>query len=178
MTHQTAPRPRPPLDAAALERLALHYVGRYATSRARLEAYLRRKLFERGWGDEAAPDPGGVAARLAALGYVDDRALAEARGRSLARRGLGARRVADALRALGVESADTAPVLADARASAWQTALRFAERRRFGPFAVAAPDPAGRRRAFAAMARGGHHPDHIRRIVDAPIGAIPEWDGE
>jgi regulatory protein len=31
---------RPPLDAEALERLAVHYVGKYATTRAKLRSYL------------------------------------------------------------------------------------------------------------------------------------------
>jgi regulatory protein len=45
-------RPRralPPLDQAALQELALRYVGKYATTRAKLRAYLGRKLRERGW---------------------------------------------------------------------------------------------------------------------------------
>ena len=40
----------PPLDEAGLNELALAYVARYATSRAKLLAYLARKLRERGWG--------------------------------------------------------------------------------------------------------------------------------
>ena len=46
-------KPRPPLNAAKLEELALGYVGRFATSRAKLLSYLKRKLRERGWdGDQ------------------------------------------------------------------------------------------------------------------------------
>ena len=41
-------RPLPPLDQPALERAALRYVERYATTRAKLVAYLHRKLRERG----------------------------------------------------------------------------------------------------------------------------------
>ena len=37
-------RPLKGLDPAALERLALHYAGRYATTRAKLAAYLARKI--------------------------------------------------------------------------------------------------------------------------------------
>ena len=42
-------RQPPPLDAAALERLALRYVERFATTRGRLTDYLTRKIRERGW---------------------------------------------------------------------------------------------------------------------------------
>ena len=48
-------KPRPPLNREKLQALALHYVGRYATSRARLGDYLRRKVRERGWSGELEP---------------------------------------------------------------------------------------------------------------------------
>ncbi len=165
-----------PLDPQALERLALAYVGRYATSRAGLRRYLGRKLAERGWAGDAPPDGEGIADRFAALGYVDDRAIAEARGRSLARRGLGARRLAGALGALGIDGADAATALAAAGEGAWETALRFAERRRIGPFARQPADEPSRRRALAAMIRAGHRPDLARKIIAAAPGNVPDRD--
>ncbi len=165
-----------PLDAEALERLALGYVGRYATSRAGLRRYLRRKLAERGWAGDAPPDDEAITARFAALGYVDDRAVAEARGRSLARRGYGARRLEGALGVLGIGGADAGPALDAARESGWDIALRFAERRRIGPFASRPADEVDRRRAFAAMIRAGHRPDVARKIIAAPPGVVPDRD--
>ena len=47
-------KPRPPLDQEGLERLALFYAGRYATTRAKLRTYLKRKVAERGWSGSAA----------------------------------------------------------------------------------------------------------------------------
>ena len=61
-------KPRPPLDQGSLERLALHYVGRYATTRARLKTYLSRKLKERGWEGGARPDVDALAEKLSGLG--------------------------------------------------------------------------------------------------------------
>jgi regulatory protein len=89
-------RPPRPLDAAALDRLALRYVERFATTQGKLADYLRRKVRERGWEGEPA-DPAAIAARMAALGYVDDRLYAESKAAALARRGLGARRVGAAM---------------------------------------------------------------------------------
>ena len=60
-------RPAPPLDEDALQALALRYAARFATSRAKLSAYLARKLAERGWGGDAPPDPDALIARLADL---------------------------------------------------------------------------------------------------------------
>ena len=102
-------RAPPPLDRESLDRLALRYVERFATSRAKLADYLRRKVRERGW-DGPASDPKALADRFAELGYIDDRAFAEARARSMARRGLGERRIAVAFRAAGIEAEDAEAV--------------------------------------------------------------------
>lgn len=159
-----APRSPPrPLDDARLQALALHYVARYATTRARLMAYLARKLKARGWEGAAPPDLAGIAARMASLGYVDDAAWASMKAREMTTRGLGPRRVAQALHAAGVappaESFDN-PLAA---------ALRHAEKKRLGPFARhPATDPASRRRALAAMLRAGHAMDIARQVLAAP----------
>lgn len=166
-----------PLDRAGLERLAVAYAGRYATTRAKLAAYLQRKLAERGWqGPGAAPvEP--LVERFAELGYVDDRAFAEARAASLARRGYGVRRLDAALRHAGIAEDDLAPVRARAEEDAETAALAFARRRRLGPFAPAPPDRDGQRRAFAAMLRAGHAPDVARRIL-ALDAALAAGEGE
>jgi len=157
-------RDMPPLDHAALERMALRYVERFATTRARLASYLRRKIVERGW-DGPAADPVGIAARMAELGYVDDRAFAEAKAKSMARRGLGARRVTAAWRAAGVEEEDACALSPEVAERAVEAAFLFARRRRFGPFAAEQPDRARREKQVAAMVRAGHGADLSRRIV-------------
>lgn len=174
-------RAKPPLDAEGLERLALFHAGRYATTRARLAAYLRRKLRDRGWSGSGAPPVEALVERFAGLGYVDDAAFAQARAGALLRRGYGERRVADALRAAGIDGEDAAPAREEAERQAEAAALRFARRRRIGPFAETAPanDREGRderRKAAAAMLRAGHRLDLIRRILDASPGEIPDPD--
>jgi regulatory protein len=49
--------------------------------------------------------------------------------------------------------------------AAREAALNFARRKRIGPFAETAPDPAAQRRAFAAMVRAGHPLDIIKEIL-------------
>ncbi|WBO21656.1 regulatory protein RecX [Sphingomonas abietis] len=160
-----------------MERLAIGYVSRYATSRAKLRDYLRRKLAERGWDGESEAPIEPLVTRFADLGYVDDRAVADARGRALAARGYGARRLGQALSVLGIGDGDAGDARQHAADVAWQTALRFAERRRFGPFARDVADDADRRRAFGAMVRAGHAPEHIRKILACRPGDVPEQDG-
>jgi len=158
-------RPRPPLDASALDRLALRYVERYATTRAKLAAYLARKIRERGW-DGAPADPEAVAERMAALGYVDDRAFAEARAAAMGRRGLGARRVREALRFAGIEDEDRDALGPALEADATRAALTFARRRRIGPYARDAAERDLRERQIGAMVRAGHSPALARRIAN------------
>lgn len=169
-------RNRPPLDGAAIERLALDYVSRYATTRAKLHAYLERKLRTRGWTGDAPPPLAAIVARLAASGFVDDRAFAAARGAGLSRRGYGARRVSAALRAAGVATDDAAPALDEAGEGAWASAAAFAKRRRIGPFSVEPGDPERRRKAFAAMLRAGHSPAIAQAFAHAAPGMVPGPD--
>jgi regulatory protein len=165
-----------PLDREGLERLGLFYAGRYATTRARLSDYLKRKLYERGWAGEGAPPVEALVERFASLGYVDDAAFAAARGAALGRRGYGARRVAQALRGAGIGEAEAAPARRSAEEGAEASALRFARRRRLGPFAAAPMDRDARRKAAAAMLRAGHGIDMVRRILDAAPGELPDPD--
>ena len=167
---------RPPLDAEGLERLGLFYAGRYATTRAKLADYLRRKLRERGWSGPGAPPVDALVERFARLGYVDDAAFARAKTGSLLRRGYGERRVAQALKAAGIAAEDIAPARAEAESGAMEAALRFARRRRIGPYAEAPLDREARHKAAGAMLRAGHSLDIVRRLLDASPGEVPDPD--
>ncbi len=155
-----------PVDKAALEALALRYVERFATSRDKLRRYLERKLRERGWAGETPPDTAAIVERIAALGYVDDRLYAEAKGRSMARRGLGARRVEQALHADGIDE----PLRAEARDAVddWSAAVALARRRRLGPFGAPPADRKAEQRAIGIFVRAGHALDTARAIMAAP----------
>lgn len=169
---------RAPLDGKTLEEAALRYAGRYATTRSKLATFLRRKLRERGWAGDGDPPVEPLVARMAELGYVDDRAFASARAASLGRRGYGERRVSQALRAAGIDEEDGEEARAQSRRDAHDAALRFAQRRRIGPFAAEPADLAGRQKALAALLRAGHPIGLARRLADARPGEIPEPDSD
>ena len=169
-------KPRPPLTAAKLDELALHYVGRFATSRSKLTTYLKRKLRERGWEGQAEPDLDGLAAKLARLGYVDDRAYAVSKARSLTSRGYGERRVGQALALAGIDEDDGSEARSLAQSEAVESALRFARRRSIGPFALSPPDPKERERALSAMVRAGHRFGLAKAIVDMEPGADADME--
>jgi len=171
-------RKKLPLDAAMLEELALAYAARFATTRAKLEAYLHRKLRERGWGGEGPPPVKSLTERLISAGYVDDAAYAEARSGSLLRRGYGLRRVNQALHSAGI-SDDIRDEIRPSEAEQRRAALAMAERRGFGPFGGQLPDRARREKQLAAMLRAGHAFETARQLVDAPtIEAAQDWAAE
>ena len=170
-----SPKPMPkPLDSARLEELALAYVARFATSAGKLEAYLRRKLRERGWAGEGEPPVARLVGRFVAAGYVDDRAYAESKAGAMGRRGLGARRIGEALRVAGVAAEDAeavAPIVEDDRLT---SAITFARRKRIGPYAREAADRPLVEKHVAAMVRAGHAPRLARRIARMAPGEDAE----
>ena len=167
----------PPLDEGRLNELALRYVGRFATTRAKLRSYLSRKLRERGWDGPREPDVAAIAERCAAQGYVDDTSYALAKAQSLTGRGYGKRRVMDALKMAGIEEEASTGARDHAEQEAVSAALRFARRRKVGPFADFAPcDPREREKALAAMIRAGHAFDLSKAILALPPGSEVDPD--
>jgi regulatory protein len=146
----------PPLDGERLRAIALTYVGRYATSCARLAAYLDRKIAERGWSDQAPPPVAAIITQFAELGYVNDEAFAKSRSESLLRRGYGPSRLKISLRVSGIgteiidEATDIDPE------NAFAAAMIFARRKRIGPYARNAISPDIRQKMIASMLRAGH----------------------
>ncbi|MCL6739751.1 RecX family transcriptional regulator [Sphingomonas sp. RB56-2] len=167
-------KPRPPLTAEKLDELAISYVGRFATSRAKLNAFLTRKLRERGWAGAGEPPIDELTEKLVRLGYIDDRAYALAKARSLTAHGYGSRRVRQALSHAGIAEEDSGDANDLATAEAYEAALRFARRKRIGPYAEARPDPKLRERALAAMIRAGHGFAVARAVVDLGPGEVPD----
>ncbi|MDZ4307300.1 regulatory protein RecX [Allopontixanthobacter sp.] len=183
------PRPAPPpLDSAKLQELALAYVARFATTSAKLEAYLSRKLRERGWnrdddgGGENLPDLGEISARFVDLGYIDEDAYARSRSRGLLGRGFGPRRVSQDLYAAGIDE-QTRSEIAPGQAAIRRAAFELARKRRFGPFSAQEPDPERNRsrkqKQVAAMLRAGHGFETVKAIMGAAsVAAAEEWVAE
>jgi len=177
MTRPRARRTLVPLDESRLNEIALRYVGRYSTTRAKLRLYLARKIRERGWDGAREPDLPRIADRFAEQGYIDDAAFALAKSEALTGRGYGKRRVIEKLRAAGVGEEDGAAAREHAEDEAVAAALRFARRRRIGPFAAdAVRDPKVREKALGAMVRAGHGFGLARAIIALAPGAQIDVD--
>lgn len=172
MALSKARRALPPLTQATLQELALRYVGKYATTRAKLSNYLSRKIHERGWDGSHGPDVEALTNRFAELGYIDDASYAMAKSQALSARGYGKLRLAQQLRKAGVDEEDRRGAFDAAEAEAVDAALRFARRRRIGPFAAKAADRPERERWIASMVRAGHAFSLARAIAGLAPGAV------
>jgi regulatory protein len=163
------------LAPADLKDAALHYLGRYAASTARLRQVMTRRIKRSAKENELDPEPlmqelERVIAMLTRTGLLNDAGFAEGRVRSLNRRGGSRRQIAAKLGAAGVAQATTAQALAgleeelpDAEFSA---AIAYAKRRRLGVFRAQPDDsPERRRKDLMAMARAGFALDLARRAL-------------
>lgn len=175
---QSERRPPRPLDRQRLNELALTYLARFATSAAKLEAYLRRKLRERGWDGEGEPPIADLVERCVRAGYVDDALYARSKAASLRRRGYGGRRVDQDLGAAGI-AATLRAELRGSLSEERQAALALARKRRLGPFGAAPADRPAREKQVAILLRAGHRLDIARQVVEADtVAALEAWAEE
>jgi regulatory protein len=155
------------IDAALIERWALAYLGRFASSAENLRRVLlrrvRRHLSEdREAAARAAGLIDGLVARYRASGLVDDAAYATGRARARLRRGQSLRTIRAGLAAKGVASEDAEAAIETLRDDAagdpdLAAALAFARRRRIGPYRRGGGerDEGDRGKVLAAFARAG-----------------------
>ncbi len=184
MTREAAP-----LDPALLEKWALAYLERYASSAENLRRVLERRVRRRIGGDRIDLAAAGVliaavVARYREAGLLDDTAYAAARARRRLARGEPLRRIAAGLAAKGVGAADAASALAALREDAIDpdlaAACAFARRRRIGPFRAGPAAAAARRHELAAFARAGFARNVAERVLacadEAAIAALLAGD--
>ena len=136
--------------------------------------YLARKIRERGWNGDARARPRGASptgSPSSAMSTTRPMRSTKARaltGPRLRQAAAGRRSCASA----GVEDADGEAARSHADEEAVAAALRFAERRRLGPFAaLPRRDPRDREKALAAMIRAGHGFALARAILELAPGA-------
>jgi regulatory protein len=159
---------------AYLEKAALHYLERYASSEANLRQVLLRKVersarahgTDREAGSEAVE---ALLARLRDAGYLDDAAYARGRAVGLHRAGHSVRAIQARLRQKGVDPDTAAQALEqledEAEAPELAAALRYARKRRLGPYRAEAERDVKAERDLAALARKGFSLDLARRVV-------------
>ncbi len=174
------PAGRPP-DEARLREAALAHLAKFATTEAGLARVLGNRVRRwaraaeaEGQDTEAALAEGlmaakRVAAAMVEVGAVDDAGFAAARARRLARAGRSRRAMAGHLAARGIDAEDARAAMAEAPAEA-DAALALCRKRRIGPFAREAAEPALRQKWLGILARAGFS----REVAEAALNAEPD----
>ena len=165
-----------PLNSTKLRALALHYVGKYATSRKKLKQYLDRKIRERGWDDSNPPNVEVLVMEFASRSYVDDSVFAASKARSLLNRGYGPKRLEQEIYVGGIESEDQTEALAILRDNQWQAADNFARKKHIGPYAKKPATSEQKQKQLGAFLRAGHDMKIAQKFVQADGDDIIEWD--
>jgi regulatory protein len=172
------------ITAQRLENIALHYLGRYASSSANLRRVLLRRVERAAAAHGADPAEGAklvedLVARYLRSGLIDDRAYAAQKAASLQRRGASRFGITGKLRQQGVAGAliaDALQGLAEqgGAASELASACALVRRRRLGPYREKARRTAMRDKDLAALSRAGFSFEVARRVLAAPDVAAVE----
>lgn len=159
-----------------LERVALWYLDRWASSSANLERVLLRRVQASARVHGSDPDEGRreikrLVARLQEAGVLNDRLVAESKARSQFRKGQSLKAIATKLRQQGLGEEDVAAAIAGleeaSAAPNLEAAASFARRRRLGPYRPPRERGERRERDLAALARRGFSYDTARRVIEA-----------
>ncbi len=165
----------------SLENAALHYLGRFSTSKANLKRVLLNRVARSAKAHGTDPQEGlawieALMDKLEGLGYLNDAAYAESKAESMNRRGKPSNQVRWALKMKGVDQDTTEAAMTklsdemegDADRAA---ALAFARKKRLGPYRAEEARQAHKTKDIQAMARAGFGWDLAREIVE---GGLPD----
>ena len=172
MTDHEKPAPKPPrkVTPAYLQRAALAYLERYASSAENLRRVLKRKVDKRCRlrGEDPAEFQemiDEVVAKSLRTGLIDDTRYAAARVSTLRRRGGSARAIGAKLAQKGIDRATIAEALDAEEGDEEAAAHAFARRRKLGPYRLRDRE-VRREKDLAALARAGFPFDIVRRVID------------
>ena len=163
------------ISADSLERAALHYLERYASSAANLRRVLMRRVQRSAAAHDTDPADGAalvdaLIARFRETGLLDDVTYSRSRAETLHRQGASSRMTRAKLAAKGVRSEiidEALETLTDLTpAPDLAAACNYARRRRLGPWRRADRE-SHRDRDLAALGRQGFGYEIARRVVDA-----------
>lgn len=160
-----------PVTPAYLQRAALAYLERFASSADNLRRVLTRRIERRCRlrGEDSAEFVAlveDVVRRSLSSGLLDDRRYAEGRVASLRRRGASARLIGAKLCSKGVSREVATEAIGENAAAEHEAAWALARRRRLGPYR-AGGRPAFREKDLAAMARAGFAFALAKSVIDA-----------
>lgn len=153
-----------------LENIALYYLNRYESSSNNLIKILTRRIdkalkfheFDReeavGWARE-------VATKMQSYGYIDDNRYIENQIRILSNKGMSKKMIAQKLMLKGCIREDIENALSD-DLDDYELAMRFAEKKRIGPFSRVEVTPEQKQKDMAKLARQGFSYEIIKKVFE------------
>ncbi len=172
-------KPPKPMTPDRLERAAYHYLERYATSTSGFHRVMERKIRrtnenfspltseQQGWIDA-------LTEKCLRLQLLDDRLYADQKARTLSLQGKPMRTIKQWLSARGVDPDTIDQALqaladdhGDSQTADMKAALRFARRRRFGPWRRDDGDKKKRDKEIAAFMRAGFGWQQTMAVLEA-----------
>ena len=164
------------ITESSLRNIALFYLQRYSSSQENLRQILMRRVHRSAYVHEM--DIGEASAwvdqlvdQLAESGMVNDETYAEGRMRALFRRGLPPKAIAQQLRGKGIEAelieTTMAKLYEDATDPNLLAAIKFAKRRRLGPYRKQNDRNDRAEKDLAALARAGFDYGTARTVISA-----------
>ena len=157
---------------------ALHYLGRYASTSARLEGILRKfAKLKLGQADPILLDHMilEVVESCIKLGYVDNEAFIRNQFRQGLRNGLSQQRILIRLAQKGINRELAVAVIDEQTGEASDkenielaAALIYARKRSIGPYSRAEPHPLKNQRHLARLAKNGFAFDVVKQVMALP----------
>ncbi|MCC3860645.1 regulatory protein RecX [Pseudemcibacter aquimaris] len=165
------------LSQAYIQGAAYRYLERYATTEANLFFILRRKV-ERILADQEDVEEvrqnaetwiNETVQKCVKMGLVDDRLYAESKFNSFMLSGNSLAQIKNKLRTKGVPQDIIAELIEAAKNDQpdlnFKSAIKYARKRRFGPFRIREEQENTRNKEIAAMARAGFSYDETNRVL-------------
>ncbi|MEM6712178.1 MAG: regulatory protein RecX [Pseudomonadota bacterium] len=166
------------MSARRLHNIALAYLDRYEASETGLRRILERRVWKAARAHDEDPQiyQNMIEAEVETArnaGYVNDKRFAENQVYQQRGRGASARAIAARLKSKGVDESLIFQALDDDERDDEQAALRYAQRRRLGPFRLKGRAER-RERDMAALCRAGFALDTARKIIDSASDDAPD----
>lgn len=156
-----------------LKNVALYYLQRFESSRGNLQKVLMKRITEYAyqnpdydksealeWVEELLNDFEGY-------GYINDGRYAEIKIRDYVNAGKSLRYIQGKLQQKGIDTNVVENILEEQEYDAWEVALKFAKKKRIGPYRLDAESRSeNRQKDMGALVRAGFDYDVTSRVLD------------
>lgn len=165
------------ITESSLRNIALYYLQRYASSKENVRRVLMRRVHRSALvhedldTDEAARWVDQLVEQLAKSGMIDDEIYAEGQMKALFRRGISPRVIAQRLAQKGIDAELVQKTISKLNANSanpkMSAAIKFAKRRRFGPYQTRGDRNERTDKDMAAFARAGFDYETARKVLSS-----------